>query len=75
MRYIIVNERRPRGLPRFCAYCCSAIDATYTRDLQMSIIYCKPECFETHIFETNVAAGAIDAPRPKLLAYEKGGLR
>ena len=74
MRYIIVNERKPKGLPRFCSYDCShVIHNTYLRELQDRILYCSAMCYDTHNFETRLTAGKIDTPL--YLPYEKGGLR
>lgn len=49
MRYIWVSGRVPRGLPRFCAYCCDPIVEGYLRDRQTAIVYCGPHCYESHV--------------------------
>lgn len=74
MRYIVVNERTPKGLPRFCSLCLRAIENSYTRDLYLRSLYCTPTCYEVHVFEAMVVIGALDAPM-KFIPYEKGGLR
>ncbi len=74
MRYIVVNDRKPKGLPRYCGCCLTKIEDKYCRELRDRILYCDALCFETHLFETNVASGALDAP-VKFTSYEKGGLR
>jgi hypothetical protein len=48
-RYGLVTGRKPRGLPRFCAFCCEPIDSDYLREFGTRIIYCGTECFEIHV--------------------------
>lgn len=69
MRYIIVSERVPKGLKRFCALCTTEIVAGYTRDLTTSVVYCTPLCCESHIYASLVANGLLDAPMPRLLTW------
>ncbi len=49
MKFVVVGGRVPRGLPRWCAFCCEPIKDGYTRDLQTSLVYCRPACVEQHI--------------------------
>lgn len=74
MRYIIVNERRPKGLPRYCALCAAPIDSSYLREIATRIIYCGVGCYTEHVHNALVCLGALDAPM-KFLTYRKGGLR
>lgn len=48
MKFVVVEGRVPRGLPRWCAFCCEPIDDGYTRDLTTWIVYCAPSCVERH---------------------------
>jgi len=56
VRYIVVSERVPKGLKRFCAFCITPITEGYVRDLEGTrIIYCKAECWEDHKYKTEQA--------------------
>jgi hypothetical protein len=49
MRYICVSGRIPKGLPRFCAFCLTAIgDKGYVRELSTRILYCDHLCLGAH---------------------------
>lgn len=63
MRYILVNGRVPRGLPRYCVYCCEAIGEQYLREQGTRLIYCTWQCYESHVYDTLVASGGLDAQR------------
>lgn len=71
MRYILVTDRTPRT-NRYCALCCCSLDG-YLRELSTRIKYCGLGCYTEHCMSAFLALGEHDAP--KLLAYEKGGLR
>jgi hypothetical protein len=47
MRFVLVNERSPRG-EAFCAVCCAGIDRGYVRDPQTRLLYCDAGCFADH---------------------------
>jgi hypothetical protein len=47
MRFVLVNERSPRG-ETFCAVCCAGIDRGYVRDPQTRLLYCDADCFADH---------------------------
>ena len=58
MKWILVNGRevKSEGLTVFCAYCAEKITAvSYTRDLQLRIIYCSPRCWGAHVDATQLA--------------------
>lgn len=55
MRYVIVNYRRPRGLPRFCAFCCEPIVDGYVRDLHVRLVYHSVGCLELHVSQSVLA--------------------
>ena len=55
MRYVLVNHRVPRGLPRFCAFCCVPIEEGYVRDLSVSLVYHSVGCLELHVSQSIVA--------------------
>ena len=46
---VVLHRGKPRGLPRFCAFCCEPIDSDYLREFGTRIIYCGAECFELHV--------------------------
>lgn len=54
MRYIIVNERKPKGIPRFCTFCITPIGDSYVRDLQTRCIYHSHFCLEIHEEESKL---------------------
>lgn len=49
MRYVWVSDRVPKGLKRFCAYCCTPIVVGYLRDMSTRLVYCGPSCYEEHV--------------------------
>jgi hypothetical protein len=49
MRYVVVTDRVPKGLKRYCAFCCEPITDNYTRDVSTSLVYCGWQCIEAHI--------------------------
>lgn len=64
IRYVVVNERRPKGLPRFCAYnFFHVIEYGYTRDLDDKVLYCSVACFKCKVIETLTKKGELDAPK------------
>ena len=44
MRFVIINERRPRGSST-CAHCGKSIARGYLRDLTSHLPYCDHACF------------------------------
>ncbi len=59
MRFVWVSDRVPKGLPRFCAYCCGKIgEAGYLRELGTRIIYCGSTCYTDHC---NLAISYMEA--------------
>lgn len=62
MRYVLVNDRRPKGLPRFCAYnVFHVIGDYYCRELVDNILYCSAVCYESHVHDSLVKIGGLDA--------------
>jgi hypothetical protein len=49
MRYVFVSDRWLKGEQRYCALCCDPIQATYVRDYHTRLIYCQPECADSHV--------------------------
>lgn len=66
MRYLLVTDRKPKGLKRFCAMCLSPIGHTYCRELTTRIIYCGVGCYLEHCYQTNVVFGGNDSEMQKL---------
>ena len=46
-RFVLVNERVPRG-QTYCATCCVPIERGYVRDPATRLLYCGTECFGEH---------------------------
>jgi hypothetical protein len=44
MRFVLVNERAPRGGPK-CVHCGKPITIGYLRDLSSRLPYCDHACF------------------------------
>ncbi len=59
MRYVVVAGRIPRGLPRFCTFCCEPIESGYTRDITTALVYCQPRCAELHANEWKAQAEEV----------------
>lgn len=65
MRYVVVNERIPKGITRYCACCCVPIVDGYCREIGTRLIYFNAEHYEEAVHAANVALGAYDAPKPE----------
>lgn len=62
MRYVIVAERTPKGLPRYCNFCCTKLDNGYLREISTRILYCPiAACYELHVASCAAALGGNDA--------------
>jgi len=48
MRFILVNDRRPRQ-DAYCALCCEKIGETYVREIQTRLLYCDHLCHAGHV--------------------------
>ena len=44
MKFIFVNDRKPRQRP-FCAMCCEPIHENYLRDIVTRLTYCGCGCY------------------------------
>ena len=55
MRFVLVNDRWPRGPQRYCTLCCEPIQLSYTRDHETRLIYCSPDCAEHHVLVSEAA--------------------
>ncbi len=55
MKFVVVEGRVPRGLPRWCAFCCEPIEHGYTRDLSTWVVYCGPGCAERHMVQSRLS--------------------
>lgn len=64
MRYVVVNARIPKGLPRACPFCAAKVEEGYTRELKDGLVYDTPMCLEAHRFAMNLALGMSGAPKP-----------
>lgn len=47
IKFVVVNGRTPRPLDR-CAFCCTAIQEGYVRDLASRFAYCRHACWVAH---------------------------
>jgi hypothetical protein len=71
MRYVVVQGRIPRGLPRFCAFCCEPIRTGYTRNVTTCVVYCRPDCAERHAAAAKHAAPMLPAGIPTPMLQSK----
>ena len=66
MRYILVNDRKPRQ-NSYCCFCLGVLVESYLREIPTRLKYCGVGCFNEHCHTAAVAIGGYDAP--KLLTY------
>jgi hypothetical protein len=67
MRFVLVNGRTPSPQSR-CVLCCTAIGASYLREIETQLSYCNHDCYADHCKRAMVtlnkpARALVSSPR------------